>query len=387
MIPLFKVYMARDVDQYVMPVLRSGYVGEGEKVKQFEHEIGRLISNDNVCMTNSGTAAIHMALRLAGVGRDDLVMSTPMTCLATNEAILYQGAHIVWADILQDGTVNPFSVREKLAEYGEDVKALMVVDWGGLPCMLQAIKDAIGDRNIPIIEDACQSIGSVYHNHLVGYAGNGADYVTFSFQAIKHLTTADGGMLVCPPGKLKEAQLMRWFGLDRTKSASMRCEQDPPLWGYKYQSNDVAAAIGLANLQCLPGILRAVRGNAHRYNSAFSNCDGIYCADSFQPDRQSNYWLYTVIVDDADEFIRFMALRGIECGKAHTRNDNKTIFAEYQCPLKGVDSFDDHHVCIPCGWWLTNEDVDRIITAAKEYGHSVAHQTEVRPGLQPAVAG
>lgn len=370
MIPLFKVYMARDVDQYIMPVLRSGYVGEGEKVRQFEHEIGRLIGNDSVCMTNSGTAAIHMALRLAGVGQDDLVISTPMTCLATNEAILYQGAHIIWADILQDGTVNPFSIEEKLAEYKEDVKAIVVVDWGGLPCMLQEIRKAVGDRNIPIIEDACQAIGSVYHNRLIGYAENGADYITFSFQAIKHLTTVDGGMLVCPHDKLKEAQLMRWFGLDRTKAASMRCEQDPPLWGYKYQSNDVAAAIGLANLQYLPGILRAVRANAKQYNKAFSNCDGIYCADSFQPDRQSNYWLYTVIVDDADAFIRFMAARGIECSKAHTRNDNKTIFARYVSRLPGVDMFDRHHVCIPCGWWVSDENVEAIINAAKEYVES-----------------
>lgn len=362
--------MARDIDQWILPVLRSGYIGEGPKVQQFEHEIGRLISNESVCMVNSGTAAIHMALRLAGVGRDDLVISTPMTCLATNEAILYQGAHIIWADILQDGTVNPFSIEEKLAEYREDVKAVMIVDWGGLPSMLQEIRAVIGDRNIPIIEDACQALGSVYKNHLIGYADNGADYVTFSTQAIKHLTTGDGGMLVCPHDKIKQAQLMRWFGLDRTKSASMRCEQDPPLLGYKYQSNDIAASIGLANLQYLPGILRASRENAKRYNREFANLDGVYVSDAFQQDRQSNYWLYTLIVDDVPEFIRFMMLRGIECSKAHTRNDDKAIFADYRVELKGVDFFDRHHVCLPCGWWLSNEGVEHIISSVKDYANT-----------------
>ena len=118
-IPLFKVYMARDVDQFIMPVLRSGYIGEGPKVQEFEHEIGRLIGNHNIAMVNSGTSALVMALRLAGVGKDDLVLSTPMTCTATNMAILSRGAHIVWADITQDGTLNPFSVEEKLHEYAE----------------------------------------------------------------------------------------------------------------------------------------------------------------------------------------------------------------------------------------------------------------------------
>lgn len=378
--------MARDVDQYIMPVLRSGYIGEGPKVQQFEHEIGRLISNENVCMVNSGTAAIHMALMLAGVGRDDLVISTPMTCLATNEAIRYCGAHIIWADILQDGTVNPFSIEERLAEYKEDVKAVMVVDWGGLPSMLQEIRAAIGDRNIPIIEDACQALGSVYKNHLIGYEENGADYVTFSFQAIKHLTTGDGGILVCPHDKLKQAQLMRWFGLDRTKSASMRCEQDPPLLGYKYQSNDIAASIGLANLQYLPGILRAARENGKRYNKEFANLDGVYVADAFQPDRQSNYWLYTLIVDDVPEFIRFMALRGIECSKAHTRNDDKAIFADYRVELKGVDFFDRHHICIPCGWWLSNEAVEHIVSSVKDYAHTRIPAAEIQSGSEAIVA-
>lgn len=384
MIPVFKVYMARDVDQFLMPVLRSGYIGEGEKVREFERQIGRMIDNSNVVMTNSGTAAIHMALRLAGVGRDDLVISTPMTCLATNMAVLYQGAHLVWADCLQDGTINPYSVEEKLKAF-PDVKAIVCVDWGGTPCMLQELKAIAGGR--PIIEDACQAIGSVYRKRLIGYADNGSDYVCFSWQAIKFLTTGDGGALIVPPERLKEAQLMRWFGLDRTKSASMRCEQDPPLWGYKYQSNDIAASIGLANLQYLPGILRAVRETGKRYHKEFSSIDGVYLAEPFgQTERESNHWLFTLIADDVPVFTAFMADRGIECSKAHSRNDNKTVFADYACNLPGVDFFDDHHVCIPCGWWLTNEDVDLIIQTVKEYGNTRVHSAEIQSRPESAVA-
>ena len=99
MIPLFKVFMADDVDEFVMPVLKSGYIGEGKKVAQFEMLLGDLIGNHNVLAVSSGTMAIQIALRLAGVGQGDLVATTTMTCLATNEPILALGAVPVWVDI------------------------------------------------------------------------------------------------------------------------------------------------------------------------------------------------------------------------------------------------------------------------------------------------
>lgn len=348
-IPLFKVFMAQDVGDFVLPVLHSGYIGDGERVKQFESEFGNRISNDKVVMVNSGTSAITMALRLVGIEFGDKVISTPVTCLATNMAILSLGASIVWADILEDGTIDPEDVRKKL----DGVKAVICVDWGGTPCKLDELKQF----GVPIIEDACQSLGSTYRGKPVG---SDADFVCFSFQAIKYLTTGDGGLLATNNGLYESAKLMKWFGLDRDNGASMRCTQDPPIWGYKFQSNDIAASIGLANMRYLDGIIWKTSQNAKRYDEAFRGLKKVKVPEH-DPERISGHWLYTILVDDAKGFIRHMTKIGAECSPVHERNDKKSVFKSFQAELPGVDYFDSHHVCIPVGWWLREKEVRDII--------------------------
>lgn len=354
MIPLFKVYMAKDVEKFVLPILHSGYIGEGEKTKLFEMEFGKFINKENVVLVNSGTSSIMMALKLAGVTNGDKVLSTPMTCLATNMAILAVGAIPVWVDILFDGTMNVESLEDKIT--GQE-KAIICMDWGGTPCQIDEISNIGKKYDIPVIEDACQSLGSIYKG---SHVGGIADYTCFSFQAIKQLTTVDGGALVIKDSSFVEkAKMMRWFGLDRTQGADMRCNQDPPVAGYKWQSNDVAASIGLANLVGLEDRIEITQRHAKKYNEAFEI--------ETDEDRESGYWLYTIYIDDVDMFILYMKENGVECSRVHDRNDTKTIFKNSMSVLNGVDMFDKYHVCIPVGWWLSDSDVEKIINLVKEY--------------------
>ena len=357
MIPLFKVYMAPDIADFILPVLHSGYIGEGEEVKQFERTFGEYIQNENVVMVNSGTSAITMALKLAGVGYGDSVISSPMTCLATNMAILSVGAVPVWADILPDGTIDPKDVERKLC--GKKKKAIICVDWGGLPCHLDRLMDIATSYGIPLIEDACQSIGSSFNGSPIGHD---AHYVAYSFQAIKYLTTGDGGALVINTNKdeVKEAKMMRWFGLDRNNGANMRCNQDPPVPGYKWQMNDIMASIGLANIRGLDDRLEIIKRHARFYSSRLGLVEDF--------NRQSGYFLYTIYVDDVDKFIKYMNNNGVECSKVHDRNDKKSIFKDSEIDLSGVDDFDKYHVCVPVGWWLTEEDIEKIISLVERYG-------------------
>jgi len=355
-IPLFKVFMAKEVNQYILPVLHSGYIGEGEKVQLFEKAISKIIQNDNVVAVNSGTAAITMALRLCGAGHNDYVMTTPMTCLATNEPILSLGAIPVWVDVERDGMMDPIHLETRIRVLPKKPKAILCMDWGGTPCRLDSLK-AVGDQfDVPLIEDACQALGSVYRDKPVG---NHADYVAFSFQAIKYITSVDGGALIVNTDKLKEAQLMRWFGLDRTLSSDMRCSQDPVTWGYKFHMNDVSASIGLSNIGHLPGLLQKTKRNAEMFNT-LGKC-------VVEPHRESNYWLYTILVEDVPGFIKYMADNKIACSQVHDRNDTKQMFKQNSITLKGVDYFDKHHVCIPVGWWLKALDVEYIIETVYKY--------------------
>lgn len=367
-IPLFHVSMASDVGDYILPVLQSGYVGEGSKVKEFEQALGRFLHTENVVAVSSCTAAITMALRMAGVGYGNYVISTPMTCLATNEPILSLGATPIWADVdPKTGNIDPASVMEILLRpdlVHEDIKAILCVDWGGYPCEYGELRKVSMSYGLPIIEDAAHAFGSMYKGSMIGTL---ADYTCFSFQAIKTLTTVDGGALVC--SDVKRAQLMRWFGLDRTKGASMRCLQDPPEYGYKFHMNDVSASIGLANIKHVESNLAATLTNAKMYDEGFAGLEHVKLAGA-RYDVLSSYWLYTVLADNSAEFIDFMAHKGVECSKVHGRNDKKTIFADSVADLPGVDYFDERHVCIPVGCWLSDDKVNHVVSSVKEYNRS-----------------
>ncbi len=351
MIPLFKVFMADDVGDFVLPVLKSGYIGEGHYVKAFEEAVGDFIGNPNVLAVSSGTMAIQIALRLAGVGEGDLVATTPMTCLATNEPILALGAVPVWVDVDPvTGCMTADGLKAAIEAYGEPT-AVLCVHWGGMPCGMKGINDVAG--GIPVIEDACQALGSIYH-------GSGR-FTCLSFQAIKILTTGDGGAIVFRyEDDLERARLMKWFGLDRRLDATMRCLQDPLEYGYKAQMNDISASIGLANIRHTDDLLEKTIYNATRYNTAF----GV----NRQYGVVSSNWLYTIHVSDSSDFISYMRGNGVECSKVHARNDTKTIFASSPpATLLGVDAFDKTHVCIPVGWWLTEDDVSKVIKLVREY--------------------
>ena len=137
------------------------------------------------------------------------IISTPLTCTATNWAILAAGFEIIWADInLDDLNINPYSVNSKMSD---KVAAVMVVHWGGYPVDLQKIQRLKTYFKFEIIEDCAHAFGSYYDNQMIGNSGN---YCAFSFQAIKHLTTGDGGMLILPnQEEYKKAKLLRWYGL------------------------------------------------------------------------------------------------------------------------------------------------------------------------------
>lgn len=344
MIPLFKVAMSPEAPARVAEVLQSGYIGQGELVEQFEAALQQLLDlSAPPLTTNSCTSAIDLALHLIGVGPGDEVITTPVTCTATNSPIVRRGAIPVWADVDPlTGLIDPASVAQQLARHPQ-TKAIMAVDWGGALCDYAALK-VFG---LPVIQDAAHSLT----------AGIGGDYVCWSFQAIKHLTTGDGGALWCPPEQLERARLLRWYGLDRRSKADFRCAQNIREVGYKYHMNDIAAAIGLANIGATDAHIWAHCFNATEYDEAFGR----------PRDIRSDHWLYTLLVEDRAGFIAHMAERGIACSPVHARNDTHDAFRFPNGPLPGVDHFASRNVAIPVGWWLTPEDRRQVIEAVQAW--------------------
>lgn len=346
MIPLFKVRMADEALAAVPAVLASGYIGQGPQCTEFERQFGALVgAPEPPLLLNSCTSAIDLALHLIGVGPGDEVISTPITCTATNSPPVTRGARIVWADVDPlTGNIDPADVNRKVTS---KTKAIIAVNWAGRRCDYTGLIIASlvpGGGRAAIIEDAA-------HGPFSGAPGG--EYVCYSFQAIKHMTTGDGGALITPPEQHQRAKLLRWYGLDRESSADFRCAQDITEIGYKFQSNDIAAAIGLANL---PGTLAAVKAsqeNARYYCHWLRDLPGI---DIPPYDPGCSYWLMTLCVDDREDFAAYLGERGIATSQVHRRNDVHTAFkaaAESRGPLPGVDSFDARQVSIPNGWWVS----------------------------------
>lgn len=364
-IALFKVFMPEEAVQASAEVLRSGYIGQGPRVDLFEEKLKAWFSSPYLLTLNSGTSALHLALRLAGVGPGDEVISTPMTCMATNVPILANGARIVWADIDQaTGNICSKSVKEKI---GPKTKAIICVDWAGYPCDLDELQSLADQHGIKLIQDAAHGFGSQYKGKFVGGI---ADFTCFSFQAIKHLTTVDGGLLVCKnEHAYQRGKLLRWFGINRDGvRKDFRCEEDVLEYGYKFHMNDVSAAIGLAQLNHVGSVLQAHRSNAQFYHERLA---GLFSQGlellNYQPDRLSSYWLYTIKVKNLRAFIEAMKSKGIIVSQVHARNDHHTVFKEFKTDLPGVDAFVQKQVSIPVGWWITPQEREYIAETIIEY--------------------
>ena len=364
MIRLFKVAMSSELfstmshsgagyQNPLLATLASGYIGQGPKVEEFEAALQDAFDLPRrPVTTNSATSAIDLALALIGVGPGDAVVTTPQTCTATNSPIVTRGAIPVWADVDGRGLVTPDSVMRawlRAVDDGLTVKAVMVVDWAGARPDLEHMRLVLPDK-LPIIEDAAHRLPSRGH----------ADYTVWSFQAIKYLTTGDGGALLTPANQLKRAKLLRWYGLDRDSSADFRCEQNIGEVGFKYHMNDIAATIGLGNLELSRANLVQQRDNARRLSSLLGR--------EYDPD--SHYWFFPYRAagpEERDALMAHLAAEGIETSQVHARNDKHTGFQFLQQRLPGVDLFDSTQLALPCGWWLRPEEVDYIAEAVNAF--------------------
>lgn len=363
-IPLFKVFMSNAAAEAACATLKSGWVGQGPKVEQFEEELRGVLGTDDVVTTNSATSALQLALRMARVGVGDEVISTPLTFFATNATILAANAKIKWADVDPD-TCN-IDIDDVINKVSFDTRAIVVVHWGGTPVNIARLKEGVFDRYgfcPPIIEDCAHAIGATYPDGRT--VGNSGNYCAFSFQAIKHLTTVDGGALTLPsPLAAHYAKLLRWYGMDREAKDEngFRIESDIEHWGYKFHMNDLSASIGLENIKHLSDIISMHQENASYYNFHLGGMPHVDVC-SVPEGATSTHWLYTIKVFRRPDFIRHMKGMGITASVLHNRNDLHPCMSQFRTKLPRLDSLDKEYVCIPVGWWVTPLDRARIVDA------------------------
>jgi dTDP-4-amino-4,6-dideoxygalactose transaminase len=353
--------MSPDAGRAATEVLASGYVGQGERVDEFERLFARATGLDREPLgVNSCSAALDLSLHLIGVGPGDEVLVSPITCTATVGAIVNRGAKIVWADVQPfTGRINPDDAWNKMTRR---TKAIIAVDWAGRSCDYATLKSA----GVPVVQDAA-------HRFYVGQPYG--DYLCYSFGPIKHLTCGGyGGAILPPPEQFDRARLLRWHGLDRLSKADFRCSQDIVEAGYRYHMTDDQAAVGLANLPYASRSVARSRENAEWYCQSLAGAPGI-TVPPFDPD--CDYWLMTILANDRDGLMAHLTERGIASSQVHARCDKHTAFKRataHSGQLPGVDHFDAHQLSIPTGFWISDQDREHIAGAVLEWAHSHTRQ-------------
>lgn len=373
---LFRPFVTESMKEAVWNQMSSRWVGQGPKVDEFESRFENLVlqGEARAVATNSATAGLHLASILAlqrtepPSSKDRGEVVAPIfTCTATNYPWLYEGLQIRWADV-EPGSLN-VSVASIARQMTKRTRAISVVHYGGLSVDMDGVREVADAWGVPVIEDAAQALGGRYKGKPIGTL---SEFTVFSFQAIKHITTGDGGMLAVPDSKVAdEAKRRRWFGIDRKAKQSGIWENDISELGYKYQLTDIAASMGLVGLENLDHVLHKRRQLFGLYVDLLQDFPRVEVvgAKSFLENPEDHAaWLVTVIVDrDLDSLRQKLRDNLIESNPVHYRNDRYSVFgssASGDAPV--MDSIEGRYLCLPIHMSMELEDVRRVCALIKE---------------------
>ncbi len=377
----------------VAEALRSGWITTGPRTKLLEKNIAEWIGTEKCVCLNSQTACAEMALRVLGIGQDDEVIVPAYTYTASASVIDHFGAKIVMIDSQQNSLEMDYDAVEKAIN--EKTKAIIPVDLGGIPCDYDRIfeivkckkqlfkpsnkiQEAIG--RIAVCADTAHAFGAKWHGKMVGSI---ADFSSFSFHAVKNLTTAEGGALtwrtingIDNEDIYRKIQLFSLHGQSKDALAKTKLgawEYDIVGTWYKCNMTDVAAAIGLKQLERYPDMLARRKEIIGRYDAAFKPL-GIEMLDHYNTEHQSSGHLYIAHVpritpDERNEIIIKMAERGIACNVHYKPLPMHTAYKNLGFDIKDYPNAYAHfanEITLPLHTCLTDVDIEYVIAIYKE---------------------
>ncbi len=338
------------------------WIGQSSVCDKFEKEFGKKFGFKNPILVNSGTSALHLAYVLAGIKKRNRVISTPLSCTASHHPLLQLGAKIVFADIQPDTlNIDPDSIELKITT---ETKAILVVHFGGLTCDMDRIIKIARKYNLKVIEDAAQSIGAKNYGK--------ADFTSISLQSIKNLTSVDGGFLICKNKKdAEKAERLRWFDINRKQKILKKWQAwdkrgitfDQDDIGFKYQSNDVLATIGLVNMKDIDKVISHRKKLTEIYRQELKDVSQV----ELLKEGDSSYWLFMIKVKNRDKFCEYLLQKGIETNITHTRNDLFKILGGTRQNLPNMNKVEFEYICLPLNHRIMEKDVKYICSIIREF--------------------
>ena len=358
-VPLFYPHIPKNSANSIKKVLNTRWIGQGPLVDKFENIFSKKFGgNLETVAVGSGTDALHLAYLLAGLKKNDEVICPVFTCTATNIPLLYIGAKIKFADLRKDDLNINVDHVEKLIT--KKTKAIVFVNYGGLLCDLQRLNKIAKKHRLILIQDAAQSLGAKYNNKDIAKY---ADFTIFSFQAIKHITSGDGGALCLKNKNLaKKGRVIRWFGIDRPKKQGGTWENDIVDVGYKYQMTDIGAALLLDAMKEFK-IIKKKRNEIHKiYYEKLSKLKDLDFVRNKDLRAKPVIWLTTILTKHKDDLQNKLRKKLIETNQVHFRNDRYSIFKKF-CKNKkfpNMDLIEKKYLVIPTHTKMTKLDASYV---------------------------
>ena len=367
MIPVFRPSFDDEEWQALREPLENGWVTIGPKVKEFEEAFAAYVAAPHAVALNSGTAALHLALEALNVKGGE-VITTSLTFVSTNHAILYNGATPVFADIEED-TLN-IDPRQIEALITPRTTAIMVVHYGGHACDMDAIFELARPRGIKVIEDAAHACGSEYKGRKIGSI---SDATCFSFHAVKNMTTGDGGMVTFHDPEIDQhMRNMRWMGLTGDTWARSSAD-DRYSWyyeaedvGFKYYMNDIAAAIGLVQLRKLDRLNARRRELSRHYDGCFADLDWVRTPVEKEYTRSSNH-NYVVRVPHRDEMISYLREHGVSASVHYVPNHFYAMYRDCKADLPVTERVWKEMVTLPLFPDMTEAQVEQVVDTVRAF--------------------
>ena len=354
-------HMSGKEQQYIAEVFESNYIAPlGTFVECFEQSICDYTGAKYALATNTATAALHLALRVLGIGEGDYVLASSFTFIGSVSAILYQNVQPIFVDSDESWNISPKLLREAIVRSPKKPKALIVTHLYGQMCKMDEIVQICKEERIYLIEDAAESLGAGYHGQQSGTFG---DMGVYSFNGNKILTTSGGGMLV--------SDNKVW--IEKAKFLSTQAKEDTPYYehkeyGYNYRMSNVLAAIGVAQMEVLEERVERRREIFALYRTLLGGYDEI----SFMPELQGsrgNRWLTTLTFDKTDPY-KIMAVleaEDIESRPLWKPMHLQPLFQKSMVVENGTsENLFRRGICLPSGSSMSNEDVEHVSDVIKK---------------------
>ena len=356
-------HISENEQKYVKEAFDSNWIAPaGPHINLFEDELSKMSDGLNIAVLSSGTAAIHLALVLLGVKRNDFVICSSFTFSASVNPIIYQGAHPIIIDSEEDTwNMDPILLEEAIIEkisQNNKPKAIILVHLYGYPAKLDEIIDIAKKYKIPIIEDAAEAIGSTYKDRPLGTFG---DIGIYSFNGNKIITTSSGGALLSKDNNI----------IEKARFLSTQARDDYPHYehseiGYNYRMSNVCAAIGIGQLEVLKDRVKRRRYIHDYYKENLSSLKEIHFLEDL-PGFYSNRWLTTIVLSKNSvinrEDIRLSLLKeNIESRPLWKPMHLQPIFKKYQAYVTGIgEDLFNRGLCLPSGSNMDENDLKRVV--------------------------